>query len=170
MSVRFFGAVFIFASCGAFGFLKAASCRREERCLSQLLRLLDLMQNELEYRLSPLPQICANAAREANGCLQKVFWALSQELENQIAPDASSCMAAALASVKDLPPQVFKALIALGNSFGKYDLQGQLNEISAIKQQYLALLEKMRENQDLRLRSYRTLGLCIGAGLAILLF
>lgn len=170
MSVRFLGAFITFAACGAFGFLKAASCRREERCLSQLLRLLDLMQNELEYRLSPLPEICANAAKEATGCLQKVFLALSQELENQIAPDASSCMAAALASVKDIPPLVHTALIALGNSFGKYDLQGQLNEISAIKQQYLTLVQKIRENQDIRLRSYRTLGLCIGAGLAILFF
>jgi stage III sporulation protein AB len=168
MSVKYIGAVLIFASCGTFGFLKAANYRREERCLAELVRLLDLMECELEYRMTPLPQICANAAQEATGCLQKVFSVLSQELENQIAPDAATCMQVALATVKDAPPEVCRALSTLGNTFGKFDLQGQMNEFSAVKQQCLTRLKEMQENQDTRLRSYQTLGLCVGAGLAIL--
>ncbi len=168
MSVKYIGAILVFVSCGALGFLKAANCRREERYLAELVRLLDTMCSELEYRLTPLPQICANAAQEATGCLQKVFYVLSQELESQIAPDAATCMQAALSSLRDLPAQVRKALQLLGNSFGRFDLQGQVNEISAVKQQCSELLEQMRDHQDVRLRSYQTLGLCVGAGLAIL--
>ena len=168
MPVKYIGAIFVFAACGIFGFLEAANCRREESCLVGLGRLLDRMQSELEYRLSPLPQICSNVAADATGSLQKVFSALSQELENQIAPDASACMEAALSSVKDLPHQAQKALRMLGISLGKFDLQGQMNEISAVKQHCITVLEQMREHQDVRLRSYRTLGLCVGAGLAIL--
>jgi len=168
MSIKYIGAILIFASCGAIGFLMAANYRREERCLSELIRLLENMQCELEYRLTPLPQICANAAQEATGCLGKVFNLLSKELENQVAPDAATCMLAALSAVKDVPTKVQKALIALGNSFGKYDLEGQMNEISAVKQQSTIQLEQMRDNRDVRLRSYQTLGLCVGAGLAIL--
>jgi stage III sporulation protein AB len=168
MSIRYIGAILIFVSCGAFGFLMAANYRREARCLSELTRILDNMQCELEYRLTPLPQICANAAKESNGCLSKVFTVLSKELENQVAPDAATCMLAALSTVRDVPPEVRKALIALGNSFGKYDLEGQMNEISAVKQQCMIRLEQMRDNLEVRLRSYQTLGLCVGAGLAIL--
>ena len=168
MPIKYIGAILIFASCGAFGFLKAASCRREERCLAELIRLLEMMQSELEYRLSPLPHICANAAQEATGCLRRLFSVLTQELECQITPDAAACMQAALSSVKDMPAQVRKALELLGNSFGKFDLQGQMNEILVVKQYCTTLLEKMRDNQDVRLRSYQTLGLCVGAGLAII--
>lgn len=168
MSLKYIGAILIFASCGAFGFLKAANYRKEEHCLAELVRLLDRMECELEYRMTPLPQICANAAQEATGCLQKVFAVLSQELENQIAPDAAACMQAALSTVKDIPPEVRKALISLGNTLGRFDLQGQMRELSAVKHQCAAQLENMQENKDTRLRSYQTLGLCVGAGLAIL--
>ena len=168
MSVKYIGAALIFVSCSAFGFMKAANFRREERCLAQLVQLLEGMECELEYRLTPLPQICSDAAHNADGCLEKVFSVLSQELESQIAPDAATCMQAALASVKDVPSETKKALTMLGNSLGKFDLQGQMNEFSAVKHYCAARLEQMQENRDIRLRSYQTLGLCVGAGLAIL--
>lgn len=168
MPIRYVGAILVFVSCGAFGFLKAAICRREERCLAELVRLLETMQSELEYRLTPLPQICANAANAECVCLQQVFSSLSQELESQTAPDAASCMQAALSSIREIPSSVQKALLLLGNSLGKFDLNGQINEIAAAKQYCLSLLDQMRDNRDVRLRSYQTLGLCIGAGLAIL--
>ena len=168
MSVRYIGAILIFLSCGGFGFTLAANYRKEERCLSALVRLLDTIQSELEFRLTPLPQICTNVAEESTGWLQKVFSVLAQELESQISPDASTCMELALAGVKDLPSKPRNALRALGNSFGRFDLQGQMNEISAVRQQCQTQLEQMHEHLDVRLRSYRTLGLCVGAGLAII--
>lgn len=168
MILKYIGAVLIFASCGTVGFITAANCRKEERNLSELLRILDNMQCELEYRLTPLPQICCRIAEDATGCLKDVFAALSRELEDQIAPDAATCMKAAVASVRDIPISVKNALLELGSSLGKYDLDGQISEIYAIKQRCSALLEHIQTNQDVRLRSYKTLGLCIGAGLAIL--
>lgn len=168
MSVRYIGAIAIFICCGAFGFLKAAECRTEEHLMADLVRILNNMQGELTYRLTPLPQICADAAADASVCLQKVFSALTRELEAQIAPDAAACMQAALIPAKDLPASVRNALALLGNSLGRFDLQGQMNELSAVRQHCESCLEKLRNNQDLRLRSYQTLGLCVGAGLAIL--
>ena len=168
MSVRYIGAILIFLGCGAFGFAFAANCRREERCLSELVRLLEYMSSELEYRLTPLPQICANAAENASGWLKTVFSALTKELENQIAPDAGACMEAAMLTARDIPQKVKNLLQTLGNSLGKFDLQGQMNEFSVVKEQCQAQLAQMRDKIDVRLRSYQTMGLCIGAGLAIL--
>ncbi len=168
MQPKYIGAVIVFLSCGAFGFIKAANSRLEERLLTEIVGILERMQSELAYRLTPLPQICANAAEESSGCLKKVFSVLSAELEGQIAPDAATCMQVALTAVKELPEKVRYVLALLGNSFGKFDLQGQLNELSAVRQYCLTQLAQLRENQSIRLRSYQTLGLCIGAGLAIL--
>lgn len=168
MPIRYIGAVLVFLSSGAFGFVLAANCRKEERCLSELVRLLENMQSELEYRLTPLPQICSHLADDASGVLKKVFSKLSRELEDQIAPDATTCMQAAVTAVRELPTAAKDMLLQLGNSLGRYDLDGQLREIAAIKQQCDTKLAHMRDNQDVRLRSYQTLGLCAGAGLAIL--
>lgn len=169
MPIKYIGAILIFASCGTMGFLKSAKHRREERCLAELIRLLDSMQCELEYRMTPLPIICDNVAKDATGCLHKVFSALSAELQSQTSPDAPTCMNFALSSVKDLPQEVYKALALLGNSLGKFDLNGQINEISSVKQHCMLILQQIRDNLDVRLRSYQTLGLCVGAGLVILL-
>lgn len=168
MPIKYIGAVLVFLSSGAFGFVLAANCRKEERHLSELTRLLENMQNELEYRLTPLPQICTSLASDASGVLKKVFAQLSRELDDQIAPDAATCMQAAILSVKELPNSIKNVLLALGNSLGRYDLEGQMREISAVKQQCDAKIAHMRDNLDVRLRSYQTLGLCAGAGLAIL--
>jgi stage III sporulation protein AB len=168
MSLKYIGAVMVFIACGAIGFLKAAGFRREESCLAELIRLLDNMLNELEYRVTPLPQICGAVAQSATGVLKQVFAALMQEMESQIAPDAATCMEVALSTVKEIPSTARNMLLELGNSLGKYDIKGQMNEISAIKQQCQTVLDQMCDNKDVRLRSYKTLGLCIGAALAIL--
>ncbi len=169
MSLRYIGAILIFISCGAVGFIMAANYRREERCLSRMVQILDHMQCELEYRLTPLPQLCTLVSQQETGCLHKVFASLVQELESQIAPDVATCMQAALSGIKDIPTATRQTLTALGSCLGKYDLSGQINEIKSVKQNAQSILDKIRSHQDLRLRSYQTLGLCIGAGLAILL-
>ncbi|MBQ9929973.1 MAG: stage III sporulation protein AB [Oscillospiraceae bacterium] len=168
MPVRYIGAAIVFLSCGGFGFLKAAHFRREERLLAELIRLLEQMQSELEFRLTPLPMICEHAAQEAAGSLKAVFSALAAELEAQVAPDASACMQAALKRVADLPKNLQKALTMLGNSLGRFDLQGQMNELCAVREFCASHYGRMQENRDARLRSYQSLGLCVGAGLAIL--
>ncbi len=168
MPVKYIGAVLIFIACSGFGFTMAANYRKEVSFLSDLIRILETMQSELEYRLTPLPQICEKAAEQASGALKSVFTALKEELEAQDAQDATECMRRALKSVKDIPEKTQNALKILGSSLGMFDLDGQTKEISAVIRQIGAQLNQLQQDQDTRLRSYRTLGLCLGAGLAIL--
>ena len=168
MPLKYVGAILIFLACGAAGFLMAAGYRKEERSLSELVRVLDFMSCELEYRLTPLPQVCRSAANSAQGCIQKVLGALAVELENQISPNAACCMQVALSAAKDMPPSVYGAFQALGESLGCYDLDGQLKQLAAVRQQCAAKLTQMQSDGEERIRRYQTLGLCAGAGLAIL--
>ena len=147
----------------------AANYRKEERYLSEWIRTLENMECELEYRLTALPQMCRNAARDAFGSIGKVLQTLADELDSQVSPDAACCMQIALSSVSDIPQRIQKAMLELGTSLGRYDLDGQLKEIAAVKRSCIADLDEMRCNRDKCVRSYQTLGLCAGAGLAILL-
>ena len=96
MSYKGIGAVLIIAGCGGFGLSLAAGCRREEALLRQLIRVLQAMRWELQYRLTPLPELCRQAAGESGGVLREVFSRLSRELDAQNVPEVSACMAAVL--------------------------------------------------------------------------
>ena len=168
MMFKWLGAILIVVGCGGCGFSMAAAYRREERTLDILSGCLNGMKCELQYRVTPLPQLFAAVAQRCDGNLQKVFAAMAQELENQISPDAASCMNAALDRTVKLPACTEVILCRLGRSLGQFDLQGQLEQLEAVEADCKAALERHRLERNNRIRSYQTLGLCAGAALAIL--
>lgn len=168
MSSKWIGAVLVVFSCGGFGFRIAGSYRRNERLLRQLLNVLDTMESELRYRLTPLTELSRMAARDTGGVLRDVFLNLIRELDWQSEPDAQSCMRAAMDRCHDLPASVRRPLRQLGQTLGRFDLAGQLQGLSAVKETCRRELAHLERNRDVRLRSYQTLGLCAGAALAIL--
>lgn len=168
MMGKIVGATMIIVSCGAFGYSICASHKRSEASLRQLIAALDYMQCELQYRLTPLPDLCTNVGREQKGSIGKFFIGLARELESQICPEVSSCVRAALAETDQLPKSTIKALEMLGSSLGRFDMDGQLLGLEQVRQFCREEVDKLAENRDVRLRSYQTLGLCAGAALAIL--
>ena len=100
MSLRFFGAVLIVFGCGGFGAMLARNDRLAEQSLRSLCAGLDLMSSELQYRLTPLPDLCRMAGEELGGGVGAVFSALAMALEDQISPDVNACMHAALAKIQ----------------------------------------------------------------------
>jgi len=168
MDIRWFGAVLIIAGCGGFGFTLAAGARKEERHLSKLMRVLSFMETELQYRLTPLPDLCAMAAREAGGSVGTVFSELSKALFRQEQPDAAQCMRAVLKDDGEFSRRIRRHLLQLSRSMGRYDLPGQLQGLQTVRKACEADLQDIRKNRDIRLRSYQTLGLCTGTALVIL--
>ena len=168
MTLKLIGAILIVAACAGFGWKLAAMHAREEKSLRQLISVLDFMECELQYRLTPLPELCRQAASESTGPLKEVFLILCQELEDQILPDVGLCMNCAIAKVKNIPKLTCEALQMLCSSLGRFDLQGQLKGLEAVRRSCRNDLEGLCQNKDVRRRSYQTLGLCAGAALAIL--
>lgn len=166
--IKIIGASMIVLSCSSVGFKLASAYLREERYLKQFIGVLDYMECELQYRLTPLPELCKLAADQCNGALNAVLSSLSNELEAQISPDVQHCMNAAISAHKNLPVALENILVLFGRSLGKFDLQGQIKGIRDVRSECQQNLNKLAENKDTRLRSYRTLAICAGAALAIL--
>jgi stage III sporulation protein AB len=169
MVLKWVGAILIVASCSGCGFAIAAGKRTEERLLYQLDGALRFLEAELEFRLTPLPELCRMAAGETKGILRSVFLNLYRELIWQKQPDAGSCMYAAIQRSAEMPARVRRLLVMLGNTLGRYDLSGQLQGIRSVRKRCEENLENVRKNREERLRSYQTLGVCAGAALAIIL-
>ena len=166
--MKWIGAMLIVAGCGGCGFAMAASHRRETDILRQLIHGINDMECELQYRLTPLPQLCRQAGKAVNGCVRTAFLCLAEELEQQISPDVESCMNAVLAMCSEIPPGIKPLFRELGICLGRFDLSGQLQGLEYVRAGCRSQLELMSKNADVRLRSYQTLGLCAGAALAIL--
>lgn len=170
MSLKWIGAILVIVACGGFGFSLAHNYRREEKMLRQLLKILAFMECELAYRQSALPQLCKDAAQYGTGCMGKVFYVLADELQMQICPNAVCCMEIAVKKVQGLTGSVKQVLMLLGQSLGRFDLKGQLNELASVKADCNELLVDMLRNKETKIHNYQTLGLCAGVALAILLF
>lgn len=168
MSIKWLGACLILTGCFGCGCSIAAAAKREAHLLRQLQQLVRFMESELEYRLTPLPELCAMAAEESSGVLQTLFRTLSKKLTEQYAPSAASCMEEILQQTPRLPGRIRKHLAYLGRSLGRFDLPGQLSGLRAVRQACKEDLLRLDKNLELRLRSYRTLGLCAGVALVIL--
>ena len=167
--LHWIGALMITFACTAVGFSMAAAHRREEDALRSLLQILEYLYSDLQFRLTPLPELCRRAADSRNHSVGQVFKTLSDELEHQICPDASSCMHAALLRCRSIPSSLQKAFELLGASLGQFNLEGQLRGLESVMVHCRQELDRLSCNRDTRLRSYQTLGLCAGAALAILL-
>lgn len=168
MTLKLFGAAMIIVSCSGFGFYLAVSHKKEVIYLQKLLAIIEYMEWELEYRLTPLPQLCKNIGEKTKFYISSVFEKLANELSYQIAPDVSCCMQNVLASQKEIPSQTLYYLKLLGESLGEYNVDGQLKSLVQLRVLISQKLDALTENQTQRLRCYQTIGVCAGAALAIL--
>ncbi len=169
MISKWIGSVLIIASCLGFGMMIAAFHKKEVATLKKLIYALDFMACELQYRMPALPELCRKTADQCSGGLYKIFLNLSYELEDQISPDVKCCMDFVLSKATDIPKETQYCLTILGDSLGRFDLQGQLKALDSVRLECQNKLQKLQKDSDVRLRSYRTLGLCGGIALIILL-
>ena len=169
MDYKWIGALLIVAGCGGFGFSMAASHRLQETSLRDLIRILDYMACELQFRMTPLPELCRGAGKEFRSSVGQIFTSLGDELDSTVSADVASCMETVLKKSMELPPLTRDNLILLGESLGRFDMSGQLNGLESVRSSCRTALDSLSENREVRLRNYQTLGLCAGAALAIIL-
>ena len=168
MTVKIIGALLIVFSCSAFGFIMVYNHRSEVFALEQLVTALDYMQSELNYNLTPLPELCRKTASVTKGVVQKLFQTLFSELENRISPNTEQCMRVALHCVKNVPEITKACFERLSLTLGKFELEGQERSLRALRIECREKLANCKNNQDARMRSYQTLGICAGVALAII--
>ncbi len=170
MYIKLIGAMMVILGCGGYGVLLAMNHRREVSALRQLEQGVNVMIWELEYRLTPLPELCRLGAERAQGAVGTCLSALADALDKQVSPDVGVCITYALKIVPSVPKYAASQLNALGQTLGRFDLPGQITALNQCKQACLSQLEVLEHHQPQRLRSYKTIGFCTGAALAILLF
>ena len=168
MTSRITGAFLIIAGCGSLGIRMVRNQMHQEKLLRKLIMAVTFMEQELQYRLTPLPELLRSASRQVKGEIGVLLNRVASELDSQILPDVTSCMDKILQQT-EFPGFLRKILRNLGLSLGNFDLSGQLAGLRETESFCRAELQKMEEGKRQRYRSYETLGVCTGAALVILL-
>ena len=166
--IRMIGAGILVIGCGSFGCLLGYHYRREEQMLRWLLAAMQEMEWELKYRITPLPDLCRVAAEASGGKIRELFQMVERELRSCSVSEISGCMNGILQEV-EISSRCRQCLKNLGSSLGRFDLEGQIQGLQSVRGQCRQYLEMLQENRSDRLRSYQTLALCGGFGLAIIL-
>jgi hypothetical protein len=93
----------------------------------------------------------------------------ADELEQQLLPNPEICMNVAISRCKKLPAYAVDHLQRFGFSLGKLDLESQIYALEELEASFNRDLEQLCAGMDIRNRNYRTISLCAGAALVILL-
>ncbi len=169
MMLKVLGVALTVVSCGIVGFQIASTYLNEISQFKQLIRALEFMENELLYRRTPLPDLCRRVSGDATGKITHIFDKLASILDTQVSSNVEQCMHIALSETEGLSKEFTSVMKQLGNNLGKYDIEGQINGIRSVKDECGSVLKSLENNQSERVRSIKTLGLCAGAAVAILL-
>lgn len=167
--MRILGAAAVIAGCGGFGFSLAAAARRECVMLRILIRTIQEMQWELKYRMTELPELCRLAGETGSGVIREIFLEMAGKLERREVMDISAAFLSEL-NRREIPRKVRRNMKQLAQSLGRYDLEGQLQGLEAVRQQCRTDLRELESERKEQMRSYQTLAVCAGASLAILFF
>lgn len=168
MGMKWLGASLVLCGCSAGGFYMALGHKHAEYCLEQLLRALDHMLRELEFRSTALPELLGRGAGASRGAISSVLKAAGEALAQHSGENPGECFAQAVKGLS-LPAEAAELLSILGDNLGIFDLQGQVQGMLNIREICKTKLEQLRAGREQRLRSYQTLGICAGAALAIIL-
>ena len=168
MILRLWGSLLLLLGCGGFGFSAANLMKDRLQAMYDFVNFIELMKAELSYRMTPLPTLFRNLAVRFRR-FEKIANGFADCLEGQVSPNLRACMQIATGREKGKGPNDDYFLL-LADSLGNFDLEGQLRELDMLQGQIQTQITEMEREQASQMRLCRTLGLCVGAGMAILLF
>jgi len=162
ITMRFVGVLMIAASGCAAGVLAGIDRKKRYHALSELIAALDLLENEICFRCSP---VCAalKTAAEASTVLR------TASSIAQADPAAIPSAFRQAAATHGLSPEDTAVLSELANTVGRYGAEEQKGSIEYAKARLQARLAPEEEAAAKAAKLYKTLGICGGLAAAVIL-
>lgn len=167
--IKMLGAVFIIVGCSAVGFIMAGNLSHEITAVRNLIANLEYWKNAIGYHHTTLPELCMLSHTMDKTVIGDYFRKLGEQLDKLGEIDATQCTVNALSLCPEMPHSCRILLQTLGRGLGKFDMDGQLHEIDAVLEDARNTLSTLLSSHDSRLKCYKTLGICTGVAIAILI-
>ena len=169
--MKYAGMAFIAISAASVGMQMSASLGKRCRLLQQFLAVLQILRNEISVCGTPLPQAFALMAVSSGGAVAQLFSSVAREMDSRRWLSPAAAIEHGLECEQTLlQDQVLCEIIRrLGSGLGKYDRESQLQTIDFTASELSALLNQTKQEHSVRGKTYRTLGICAGLAMVILL-
>ncbi len=169
--LKLLGSLLLMVGAAGLGFGAAAQLQHRVTGLRALVGALEQMERELEFRLTPMPELMARLAREVQPPARYLFSYCREHLDELGARRFGQLWRNALEENADLAltAQERQIMDGLGDVLGRYDGEGQREALRSAVSQLGECLRRAEGDRDRLGRVYATLGVGAGAMLVILL-
>lgn len=163
-------ALVVLASC-VVGFGFAGSVRAQMRQMEALLAAVTTMKSEIIYRMTPLEALLDILCHAQDPVIGDFFENWKDTLYHGEYTTVQRALHQAVRKTEglDLTDETVQTLDVLAGSLGKSDVEGQCAAIDLALEQLRLQLQYLQADSHRRVRSYRTISVCTGLALAVIL-
>lgn len=169
MTVKWVGAGMVFLSCSSIGVQAGWYAGRETRMLQRTLNLLRFFEEKLRTCPDYLSRMARQGGAVVGGEIETVLNVFADHLDRKDNPEVYECMQQSLRECTISFQSVNQILEQLGQNFSIFDLNLQQVGLERLIDVNRHLLEEKQNNLPEKIRSFKVMGICIGALAAILL-
>ena len=167
--LKLIGLSLILAASGAVGAGLAGTVRRQQAQTLALIDALLRIRHELQYRLTPLPEIFAALGGSRNREIAEFFSRLAALLSSAQTCTVGYACRQALARGLSLSSAARGTILSLFDSLGRYDLEGSVQALDLALSRLREEVKALQNSAAARCRTYLTLGVCTGLAAAVIL-
>ncbi len=168
---KLIGAILVAGGAATAGMLASSRLRTRTEALSGLLSSIDIMQSEIFFRLTPLPELIKILAGQSSEPARTLFLNCFSHLGSLGQKPFSAIWSQSVEESRglELTSGEKKTLVELGGILGRYDADGQIKAIAYIKRRLESCLDASLREKEKQGKLYRTLGVVTGIAIVIIL-
>ncbi|GHU60655.1 stage III sporulation protein SpoAB [Clostridia bacterium] len=169
--LRIIGALLVAGGMASAGIMAVWRMGERVRALSGMVAALDIIQTEISFRLTSIPDIIDMLAAGFPPPISSLFTDCQKNIGRLGELPFSAIWAKSVKSFSEgtFKPRERETLLELGNVLGRYDSDGQTQAISYARRRFEGFLQNAEEEKSRQGKVYGALGIASGAAAMIVL-
>lgn len=170
--LKMLGSLIIIISSSLIGYFYGSTYSKRVRNLIYLRNCIQLLETEIMYSASPIPEALGNVYKKGNKEISFIFKEITEHLlsdRNHSLEDSFQFVCSRYKTQLSLTSEDVEVIISLGNTLGKSDRIHQQKYFKLIITQLEGQQADAEERKKKNEKMYKSLGLLGGIALAILL-
>lgn len=152
------------------GISKSSSLKKREEILKDAITFFNLVENEIKYMMSILPNAYEVARQKLNPSLKDAIGQIVVDmLENNNYEASHISIVNNISSIKELNEYDKNIIISTLKNLGRSDIEAQINILENAKEVINVQLEEAVKYKDKNSKLYRTVGTVVGIMTVIVL-
>ncbi|KKM11745.1 hypothetical protein SY88_06915 [Clostridiales bacterium PH28_bin88] len=171
--IRLVGAGLVVVAAGWLGLVVANNYSRRPQQLRALRSALTMLETEIVYTATPLPEALARVARCTNPPVSNLFWGTHEALgegRGYTAAESWEVGLGGIAGEASLLPQDLEVLRSFGHSLGSSGPEDQVRHLQLAREQLKQLELAAEVERAKNERLWRTMGFLVGLMLVLVLY